>query len=68
MLLHYGLIKVLRVKAYTQGTFRLAGVSEHYQAVGLVTGAITPFKTMSSKAFSIWSLYSIGTFHLAEMK
>ena len=44
MLLHYGLIKVLRVKAYTQGTFRLAGVSEHYQAVGLVTGAITPFQ------------------------
>ena len=28
MLSHYGLVKVLRVEAYMQGTIRLAGVSQ----------------------------------------
>ena len=37
-------------------------VSEGTQVVGFESGAMTPFRTISFRAFSIWSLYSNGTF------
>ena len=39
MLLHYGLVQILRVKAYAQGTIRLMGVGDTH-LVGQETGTI----------------------------
>ena len=48
MLSHYGIVKVLRVEAYVQGTIRLIGVvRDDTHLVGWETGAITPLLTMS---------------------
>ena len=66
MLLHYGLVKVLRVEVYVQGTIRFMGyVRDDTNLVVWETGAMTPLSTMSLRACSICSQYSMGTFHWA---
>ena len=64
MLLHYGLVKVLRVEAYVQGTIRFMGyVRDDTNLVVWETGAMTPLSTMSLRVYSICCQYSMGTFH-----
>ena len=65
MLSHYGLVQVLRVKAYAQGTIRHAQISEGRYPFGRPGNrhVITPFSTISLSVHSICSLYLVGTFH-----
>ena len=63
MLSYYGLVKVLRIKAYAQGAIRLLWIGEGKYPFGrLWTVAITPLLTTSSRVHSICSQYSVGTF------
>ena len=63
---HYGLIKVLRVEAYMQGTIRLAGVSEQrHPGSRFDDRSNNSFQDHVILSLSVWSLYSIGTFCLA---
>ena len=67
MLSYYGLVKVLRVKAYTcrepSGLWGLVRNDTH--SFGWETGVMTPLLTMSSRVHSICSWYSMGTLHWA---
>ena len=71
MHLHYGLIKVLRVEAYMEGTIRLVGVGEQRYPLGrLGDRHYDPFfEPCPQRVCSICSLYLMGTFCLvhAEM-
>ena len=63
MLSHYGLVQVLRVKAYVQGTIRLTRIGKGgTHSVGQETSAVTPLLNMLLGVCSICSQYLIGTF------
>ena len=64
ILLNYGLVLVLRVKADMKGTISFTGVCKRrHHMVGKELDTITPF-AMSLRVHSICSWYTMGTFLL----
>ena len=59
------LVQVSGVEVYMEGATWPPGIGEGRYPLGWSTGAMTPRVTILSRVFSIWSWYSVDTFHWA---